>query len=668
MYISVSPTSHTIEKASSSYSRSGAIWYLETEEINLYTIESMGVRFSRSSDGYGVIVSDRSVTPSQNVCSYENYGSKPAGEQSVYLSIPQTYFENRTSGDLLLMFRSTLYRQVYENIALEIVLKPRATVSTGTANVVNVGQSQKITLQNNALSQVSHKITWQYGSVSGTTTTEQGERESLWSVPAASFGTVCSANPSGTIVTGTATIETYFGSEQTQSTYIGSTSIDIRLNIPENGDTKPFSTSSVSIAKQSDSPNVQDKYFQNFTNLTVTPAATTKYGATLVACQIVVTNNNTVVFSQSIPLSRQTTFDHVVWAAGTNTVNVIVTDSRGFTSNNQSQDIVLTAYNLPVISDVSVQRYNLDTQQVDDEGTAMQVTITASFDPTAGAVIHSDPEDPYPYVAVIKEGSATVASQSGTQKVLIVGDATHQTSPERTYKVDVTITDGYNVSSTASVDIGTSTYTIYRMAGGKGVAFGMAANKYGVEVNEDWPFYTHGKEIQEMLLDYAHPVGSVIQSLDANFDPNVQWPWTQWGKLENVFLLGSGTRTVLDMGGQETQTDTLSFTIPQESVKLTANHLPKSTLIGYNLVDKWQNGQGEDIPNQRYGEANAPAGFTGRTIDSSSRQFGGSGNGLRAFLKDDNDSIVFGGQTVSASSTISTLPPYITVNIWVRAR
>ena len=137
------------------------------------------------------------------------------------------------------------------------------------------------------------------------------------------------------------------------------------------------------------------------------------------------------------------------------------------------------------------------------------------------------------------------------------------------------------------MDIGTSTYTIYRMVGGKGVSFGKAADKYGVEVKEDWPFYTHGKEIEEMLLDYAHPVGSVIQTLDADFDPNVQWPWTQWGKLENVFLLGSGTRSVLDIGGSETQTDTFSLTIPSESVKLTANHLPKSSMIGYDNADRW---------------------------------------------------------------------------------
>lgn len=663
MYINVSPTSHTCEKASSSYQRSSALWELTQEEIALYTIDSMGVRFSRSSDGYGFIASDSSVSPSQNICYYENYGAKSPGEESVYLSIPATYYENKTSGNLLLMFRSTLYRQVYQNITLEITLKARATPSTGTSNVVDVGQSQTITLQNTTLSQVQHKITWQYGSVTGTTTTAQGVQTSSWAVPSASIGTVCSANPSGTVVTGTAVIETYLGSDQTASNLIGSTSIDTRLNIPEDSNTRPVSTSNIVISKQSGSPNVQNTYFQNFTDLTVTPSATTKYGATLVSCQVVVTNNNTVVFSQSIPLSKQTTFDHVVWAAGTNTVNIVVTDSRGFTNSNQAgQNVVLAAYSPPAISDVDVERYNLDTQQVDDEGTALKVTITASFDSTAGAA-SSDA-----YAAIVKEGSATVAQQSDIQNVLIVGDATHLTSPERTYRVDVTITDGYNVSSSVSVDIGTSTYTIYRMAGGKGVAFGQAANKYGVEVNEDWPFYTHGKEIQEMLLDYAHPVGSVIQTLDANFDPNEQWPWTQWGKLENVFLLGSGTRTVLDMGGQETQTDTFSFTIPQESIKLTANHLPKSTLIGYNTVDRWQDDQGQDIPNQRYGEANAPAGFTGRTIDSSSRQFGGSGNGLRAFLEDDNDSIVFGGQTVSASSTISTLPPYITVNIWVRAR
>jgi len=127
-----------------SHSDSVAEWQLSSEQATLYTIESMGIRFTRSGDGYRVIINDKETK--YDICEYTNYASRQQDEPPIYLSIPSTYWENKTSGRLLLRFYSALYTQVYENIALEIVLKPKATISTGTADVVNVGATQTITL------------------------------------------------------------------------------------------------------------------------------------------------------------------------------------------------------------------------------------------------------------------------------------------------------------------------------------------------------------------------------------------------------------------------------------------------------------------------------------------------------------------------------------------
>ena len=127
-----------------SHSDSVVEWQLSSEQATLYTIESMGIRFTRSGDGYRVIINDKETE--HDICQYTNYASRQQDEPPIYLSIPSTYWENKTSGRLLLRFYSTLYAQVYENIVLEIVLKPKATISTGTADVVNVGATQTITL------------------------------------------------------------------------------------------------------------------------------------------------------------------------------------------------------------------------------------------------------------------------------------------------------------------------------------------------------------------------------------------------------------------------------------------------------------------------------------------------------------------------------------------
>ncbi len=100
--------------------------------------------------------------------------------------------------------------------------------------------------------------------------------------------------------------------------------------------------------------------------------------------------------------------------------------------------------------------------------------------------------------------------------------------------VKFTATDKLGQTTTYTFQMSTATYTIYRMAGGNGVAFGQAATKRGVEVAPDWPFYSHGKEIQKLILDIAHPVGTVLESVSQTFDPNAAWPWSYWGVIPSA--------------------------------------------------------------------------------------------------------------------------------------
>lgn len=502
---------------------------------------------------------------------------------------------------------------------------------------MNVGAEQTVTLSNDSLGSLSHKVTWAYGSVTGTVNASTGKPTVSWAVPSDKVETVCALSPDSRTVSGTVTVNTYLPGDG-DSVLIGTTATTARLTIPDDTDTKPTISGTITAAKSSDAPNT-NTLLQRFTDVTLTNiSATARYGASVPssAYRLVVRNNGSEVFSTDIT-SGTTVFDHVAWPAGTNTVAVVVTDSRGI-SNEKTLDVALTAYTLPAITDIDVARYSLSKDALDDEGDAFQVTVSAVFDTNAGA-------GATPYAAVVKQGSTQIATATNSNNVFVVGDTSHTTSPEETYSIEVTVTDGYGKQTTQTTEIGTSVYTIYRLAGGKGVSFGKAADKYGVEVNEDWPFYTHGQEIQRMLLDYAHPVGSVLETLDEEFDPNEQWPWTKWGKLEDVFLLASGTRSVLDEGGSET-----ASVGTQVTFTLEPQNLPKYSVLAATT---------SAYPDVGYSTSNLPAGFPTYSSRAHSQA---AGHGYLATTADAEP------VTATASGSVATMPPYLTVNIWVRSR
>ncbi|WP_417204387.1 phage baseplate protein [Sutterella wadsworthensis] len=60
-----------------------------------------------------------------------------------------------------------------------------------------------------------------------------------------------------------------------------------------------------------------------------------------------------------------------------------------------------------------------------------------------------------------------------------------------------------------------------------------------------------------------YPIGSVYMTENAAFDPNAEWGGT-WVKIENRFLLGSGTKAVGAQGGEENVTLSI-YEIPAHS-------------------------------------------------------------------------------------------------------
>lgn len=177
-----------------------------------------------------------------------------------------------------------------------------------------------------------------------------------------------------------------------------------------------------------------------------------------------------------------------------------------------------------------------------DEGTYAKIIVEASTSLSSSSITISSVS-----CAIRKPGASTdtYTNNDMDQVTGHTGQYAAQTgdvlNTEDSYNVSITVTDSNGATATTSTYISSTLYTIHRMAGGQGVAFGTASNKYGVEIEESWPFYTHNKEIQELIMDIAHPVNSAIETLNSSFNPNTLWPWTQWGKLNVQSVSGAHT-------------------------------------------------------------------------------------------------------------------------------
>lgn len=141
-----------------------------------------------------------------------------------------------------------------------------------------------------------------------------------------------------------------------------------------------------------------------------------------------------------------------------------------------------------------------------------------------------------------------------------------------------------------------------------------------------------------------YPIGSVYMTANAAFDPNSEWGGV-WEKIENRFLLGSGTKVVGAQGGEENVTLSTSQ-IPYHS------HSRGTMDITGNLA----NGEIriEDVTGAFYNRGDAYNGPSGSWLTTGQMGFKASRN--------------WSGYTSSSGGGAShnNMPPYLVVNIWKR--
>lgn len=288
-------------------------------------------------------------------------------------------------------------------------------------------------------------------------------------------------------------------------------------------------------------------YYANLTTVSVTiSSATAQYGGDISISSL-------TIGSQTVTGSGNGTLSMRLNNAGTFTPTVIVTDSRGQSTTKTLETITVQPYLVPSVT-FDVYRTN-DTGIKNDEGHYALIQSTISYTDAIATLIEPSIQIDGVDLSSLTDASVTWyttwSNTSGVSNVIsdwttlvpqnhmvtIYGlidwdyDTTGNFAEDTSYQITLVANDSVNGHSTPITQtMSTAFYTIDFQAGGKEIAFGAPAN-------DNLASYPNGLFKCEMdiggrgFLDYIYPIGSIYQTIDDGFNPNIRWGGT-WELIE----------------------------------------------------------------------------------------------------------------------------------------
>lgn len=325
---------------------------------------------------------------------------------------------------------------------------PRASSFSLSASTVEMGKALTITISR-ASSSFTHKITYKFGSKSGTISSSAGTSAS-WTVPL----TLAEAIPNGTSGSGTITVQTLSG-----STVIGSKSASFKATVPAS--VVP-TISSVTLAEAVSGIATQFKgYVQNKSKLKVTISAAGVYGSTIKSYSTSI---------QSVNYSGASFTSNVLNSAGTFNVVSKVTDTRGRAAQ-RTVSFTVIEYTSPAINAFSGFRSNSDGgSNYDGEYLNLKVNFQISS-------VNSLNTKTYKIEYKLKTASTWTQLQTGSVYSMNSNVITTQKfSVDSAFDVRLTVTDFFG-TVTSVLDVPTAFTLIDLHSSGKGLAFGKVSEK-----------------------------------------------------------------------------------------------------------------------------------------------------------------------------------------------
>lgn len=414
--------------------------------------------------------------------------------------------------------------------SFQLAAIPRATEPVMGA--ATMGEAVRISLPR-ASSAFTHTLSYVFGAASGTIVENAGT-EVQWTVPESLAAEI----PDSSVGTGTLTCRTYNG-----GTLVGTKTVTFTATVPQS--MKPALTNgwaTVSYDNSGTKASGIAAWVQGYSKAKAVfngSKVTCKQGAGI--AKYAVTYLGKTV--EESPYRTETI------STTSATVRCTVTDSRGLTAW-EDVTMELESYAPPML--VGAALYRADGEgAAADSGTHIAGLATAKFSSIGGR-----------NTATIKGYWKSVGGSYGEGVTLpfgavglVTGDV--EIADDRSYTAKIVVTDSLGNSTEFEENIPTEQVAFHLKEGGKGAAFGKAAEqdelldvawdaRFREDVQVDGVLRVGGKS----LLDMVYPVGSIYLSVSGT-DPQTLFGGT-WARLEDVFLLAAGAKHAAgSTGGEE---------------------------------------------------------------------------------------------------------------------
>ena len=499
---------------------------------------------------------------------------------------------------------------------------PRATVpSMGAATI---GEEVTIILPR-ASSTFTHTLTYSFGRASGTIGSDLGT-SAVWRLPE-SLAAQIPNDPSGT---GTLTCVTYSG-----STLIGSKPIAFTASVP--GSMKPALTNgwaAVSYDNSGTKASGIAAWVQGYSKAKAVfngSKVTCKQGASI--AKYAVTYLGKTV--EESPYRTETI------STTSATVRCTVTDSRGLTAW-EDVTVTLESYAPPMLVGASLYRSDGEGTAA-DSGTHIAGLATAKFSSIGGRNTATTMGYWKSVGGSYGEGVTLPFGAVG----LVTGDV--EIAADRSYTAKIVVTDSLGNSTEFEENIPTEQVAFHLKEGGKGAAFGKAAEqdelldvawdaRFRENVQVDGALQVGGKT----LLDMVYPVGSIYLSVSGT-DPQTLFGGT-WARLEDVFLLAAGAKHPAgSTGGEE------AHTITEGEMPSHGNHLMQGRMY-QELADNASN----------------DSSYRSNTLYLGKNAFASTGNFNRGWKDWNGGEMYPAGTLKGGGNPHNNMPPYLAVYTWKR--
>ena len=349
----------------------------------------------------------------------------------------------------------------WSSVTMTVTYTEGVSSPTVSSSSVNLGSAVTITT-NRLTTSATHTLSYAFGNTTGTIATDVGASTS-WTPPLSLAAQI----PNATSGLCTIYCTTYVGGTQT-----GYSTVSLTLNVPS---TVVPTISSVTASEATAGIASQfSVYVRTRSKLSVAISAAGVQGSTISSYR---TSLDNVTYTTSSFTSN------TLNTAGTVTMTVTVTDSRGRTASS-TKNITVTDYSPPSLTKFTAERCNSTGSAVQVDGTKVRVSL-------AGSVSSVGSKNTISCIVYYKLSTATAWTQAATvtasnyavSSTNLLLSATFDAL--KSYDLKVRLTD-YFYYVEQSVSIGTKQVLMDFFRNGNGIAFGKVAEN-AERVEFGWP-------------------------------------------------------------------------------------------------------------------------------------------------------------------------------------